>query len=419
MRIVFLCMEYPPSRMGRGGIGSYVRVMAKTLAARGHQVHVLSCAEDQEGADYADGYVTVHRRPVIRGPVPSRVRRATFVRRSRVCLSCWLEFRRLDLEVDVVEAPEWMAEGLLLSALSSVPSVVTLHGPLLALVRARGREPRWPERVSIRMERAAVRRADLVTAPSRLLVEDLIQRRWLRAGDVRIVRNPVDLVRWASCRPVVGTDPVILVVGRVEAVKNPEVVLRAAASLAPSIPGVQVVFLGRSSGMKDGVRYEDWIRSLARELRVDSLLMGEVDPEVLREWYSRARVVVVPSRFDNFPTVALEAMAAGRPVVCSDRTGVADLIGPTEAGAVFTSGDHRELAAKLVPYLRDAQLAARSGTAGRRLVEDQCSPERVAKAREECYAEAIERRFRGRRSEPARARLASQLRKPTSEIWGS
>ncbi|HXF57871.1 MAG TPA: glycosyltransferase family 4 protein [Actinomycetota bacterium] len=401
--------------MGRGGIGSYVRVMAKILAARGHQVHVLSCAEDQERADYVDGCVTVHRRPVIRGPVPSRIRRATFVRRSRVSLSCWVEFRRLGLEADVVEAPEWMAEGLLLSALSGVPSVVTLHGPLLALVSARGREPRWPERVSIRMERAAVRRADLVTAPSRLLVEDLIQRGWLRADDVRIVRNPVDSAQWVSCRPVTETDPVILVVGRVEAVKNPEVVLRAAASLTPSVPGVRVVFLGRSSGMKDGVRYEDWIRSLARELRVDSLMMGEVDPEILHDWYSRARVVVVPSRFDNFPTVALEAMAAGRPVVCSDRTGVADLIGPTEAGAVFTSGDHRELAAKLVPYLRDAQLAARSGTAGRRLVENQCSPEQVAKAREQCYAEAIERRFRGAslraRSSSARTAMTENQRR--------
>lgn len=326
------------------------------------------------------------------------------MRRTRVSLSCWREFRRLNLKADVVDAPEWMAEGLLLSAVSSAASVVTLHGPLLALIRARGRQPRWPERISIHMERAAVRRADLVTAPSRLVVEDLIQQRWFRADDVRIVRHPVDPAQWARCRPVTETDPVVLVVGRLEAVKNPEVVVRAAACLAPSVPGVQVAFIGRSSGRRDGVRYEDWVRSLAHELRVRSRFAGEVDHEILHQWYGKARVVVVPSRFDNFPTVALEAMAAGRPVVCSDRTGVADLIGPTEAGAVFSSEDPRELADTLLPYLRDVRLAARAGKAGRRLVEDQCSPEQVAKAREQCYAEAIERRRKRRGFVPSQAR---------------
>ena len=62
MRVVFLSMEYPPET-GWGGIGTFVRDTARTLADRGHDVHVLSCVPGQEKSDRIDEGVLVHRRP--------------------------------------------------------------------------------------------------------------------------------------------------------------------------------------------------------------------------------------------------------------------------------------------------------------------------------------------------------------------
>lgn len=62
LRILFLSTEYPPET-GWGGIGTYTYNMAKALAERGHQVHVLSVAPGKPERHYLDGLVHVHRFP--------------------------------------------------------------------------------------------------------------------------------------------------------------------------------------------------------------------------------------------------------------------------------------------------------------------------------------------------------------------
>jgi glycogen synthase len=125
------------------------------------------------------------------------------------------------------------------------------------------------------------------------------------------------------------------------------------------------------------------------------------NPE-LAEWYGRARVVAIASRFDNFPMVGLEGLASGRPVVCTDATGTAEILAGTSAGAVVPAVDAVALAAALRPYLLDAEAAARAGAEARRLVGEVCAPERIAREREAAYDAARvrpgSRGSRGRRS---------------------
>jgi glycogen synthase len=63
MRVLFVSMEYPPET-SYGGIGWYIAMMARALAGRGHEVHVLSCVRGQARRDYVEGGVQVHRRCV-------------------------------------------------------------------------------------------------------------------------------------------------------------------------------------------------------------------------------------------------------------------------------------------------------------------------------------------------------------------
>jgi hypothetical protein len=76
-------------------------------------------------------------------------------------------------------------------------------------------------------------------------------------------------------------------------------------------------------------------------------------------------------------------------VVCSSRAGLAEIAEPGDDGLTrFASGDARELAARLEPFLRDAARAARAGIRARALVEARCAPAVVAEAREAVYEEA-------------------------------
>lgn len=391
MRVLFLSMEYPPETAG-GGIGSYVATIAPALADRGHEVHVLSCVSRQTSSDTMDRGVWIHRRPQIRVKGSSRILGRMWpetVPRIMTAASTFVHYRRLGLRFDVIEAPEWMAEGLLLAR--TRPLVAHLHTPVHLIASHRGKHSGADLRIADRLERASVLRASVVTAPSRLLSEQLARSGWLNGAEVQLVRYPIDLDRWASCPPVEDTGPTVLAVGRIEPRKSPETLVDAVAKLAPTVAGLEVVFVGRSNGRRAGQPYRRWVADRARRIGAPCRFVGSVPRDELLQWYGNARVVALASAFDNFPMAGLESMAAGRAVVCTSETGVAELICDSGAGTVVPPGDPGALAAGLRPYLIDKSVAARAGQAARAVVAEQCAPAVVAETRERCYIAAIER----------------------------
>jgi glycogen synthase len=404
LRILFLSREYPPET-GGGGIGTYVETIARALVARGHEVHVLSCVPRQRPGDHVRDGVHLHRRGVRRVLPKLRRRIPATARRIEGALSCYLEYRRLGLDVDVVEAPDWMAEGLVFALLRGLPLIGHLHTPLPVIGRNNPGSFRWTRDAQVAgfLERMAIRRADLITSPSKLLVAELARLGWFRSDAVTIVRYPADTEAWTNLASADSAPPRVLAVGRLEALKAPEILVQAASILAPDIPGLDIVFAGRS-GLRNGHSYREWLRELAAELHAPCRFVGELSSSELAALYGSSRALALCSLHDNFPFAALEAMGAGRPVVCTDRTGTAELVHGSSAGAVVPVGDSAALAAALRPYLVDPELARAAGRAARSLVAHHCSPKRIGEEREVCYREA-QRRWRQAKRERGRARL--------------
>jgi glycogen synthase len=391
MNVLMICAEYP---LVGGGLGSYVKSLAPALAARGHEVHVLSCLGGQWRRDYRDGLVWVHERGKVR--LRLGVRRLlggpeTWDRLVSA-VSCRLEQARLRVPFDVIEVADFGAEGLFLGVGRRKPLVAHLHGPLKLTHRYSGVEPGRDTRLADWLERMAVARADLVTSPSDLVSRDLRDARWLRGGPARTVRNPIDLEQWADIPPVKDARPLVLAVGRVEPLKGPDVLVRAAVTLTKEAGAVEVVFIGRSSGEREGLQYRDWIRKLVAETGAPCRFVDQVPRSELRHWYAAARVVAVPSLYETLSMAGLEAMASGRPVVCSSSTGVAELVAGSGAGAVVPSGSAHLLARALLPYVLDPEVARVAGERGRRLMRETCSAERIADERERCYREMLSAR---------------------------
>jgi glycogen(starch) synthase len=93
----------------------------------------------------------------------------------------------------------------------------------------------------------------------------------------------------------------------------------------------------------------------------------------------------------------LEAMAAGRPIVCTARVGLAEWVEGADAGTVVAPEDPEALAQGLRPYLEDPALAAKAGEAAQEIVRTRLAPDAVASARETAYDEAIRRWRDGRK----------------------
>ena len=388
MRILFVSMEYPPETPD--GIGSYVAEIAPALSRRGHDVHVLSCVPGQQPRDVVDRGVHVHRRGE-RGS--GRWRRSKTGSRIEHALTCRREARRLGVGFDVIEAPDWMAEGLALTLRRPAPIVLHLHTPLAVTARYGRSRRTFDLRVAVWLERAAVRRSDLITSPSRRLLNE-VGPNWLRDKPVRTVRLPVAERALPLGRGPERAPPRVLCVGRLEPLKAPELLVEAAASLAE---GAEVVFVGRSAANRpDGRSYGDWLGSTAAESGASVRFEAEVPRDELGRFYLDARVVAVPSHHENFPYAALEALAFGRPVVCRASSGLAELLAESDAGTVVADADPAEFASALRPYLEDPARAAKAGARGRDLVARHCAPDVIAAQREACYELAISARRRRR-----------------------
>lgn len=143
----------------------------------------------------------IHRRGQIHVPGLRRLPRGGGLRaggaRLRTVTSSALAMRELALDIHVVEAPDWRAEGLIIGARRRPPLVGHLHTPLVLTSRYGARPvARW--NAANLLERTAMRRAQVVTAPSRLVLDLVREERWLEHADARVVRLPVDADRWSG-----------------------------------------------------------------------------------------------------------------------------------------------------------------------------------------------------------------------------
>jgi glycosyltransferase involved in cell wall biosynthesis len=387
MRILFVSIEYPPETPD--GIGSYVAEIAPALVRRGHDVHVLSCLPGQAVSDVERAGVHVHRRGERRLRGLDRLDLPKTTARLRHALSARVEARRLG-RFDVIEAPDWMAEGLGLSFRRPAPLVVHLHTPLEVTARYGGSRRSLDLRLASALERRGARRADLLTSPSRRLLAE-VGPAWLEGKEARIVRLPI--APDEEVAPVEGTRPLVLCVGRLEPLKAPELLVRAAAELPPS---AEVVFVGRSAAARGGKPYGEWLAGSVSSDGAPVRFAPHVPRSELRRHYAEARVVAVPSRHENFPYGGLEALAAGRPVVCRTTNGLAELLDGSGAGAVVEGDEPGAFADALRPFLDDPARAAAAGAEGRALVARCCAPDEIAAQREACYEAAVSSRRRRR-----------------------
>jgi glycogen synthase len=416
MRVLLVSQEMPPET-DWGGIGTYVAALAPALASAGADVHVLSVVPGQPASDHVIGGVVVHRRDLRRPPGVGRISRLP-ESWERVTLAAAVERvrRTLPFQPDVVEAPEWRAEGLGVALGRRVPLVVRLHSAAEQLFPYSGRAG-LDRRLAVWLERRSIAAADLVVStPSNLA--DYGARLNGSAGRMPamqavnlpvagpshaapVAAAPVAAAAVAAERaPSQQADaPRVVFVGRLERRKGPETLVAAARAVVDAVPSARFSFIGADTGLPGGGSYSDMLRAQARRLGIEHAL--ELDghrphPEVMAD-LRRAAVCAFPARHETFGYGAAEAAAAGRPVVASRIPPFVSLLGG--AAVLVDAGDVPGWAEAIIGLLRDPQRAERLGAAAALRVRDRCSPERIAAEMLEVYA-AAQARARRRAGRP-------------------
>jgi glycogen(starch) synthase len=233
------------------------------------------------------------------------------------------------------------------------PYLVTLHGERYPPARGHGT-----------LLARTLRAADGVTAPSEATAE---YARCLAASPLphlSVIHNGVEVPRRLP-QPLPFTTPRLLCLGRLVAEKGFDLALEAFALVRERFPHAHMVIAG------DGPELLA-LQQQAAELHVSTSVefAGWVAPEAVPEWINGATLVVMPSRREGLPLVALEAAMMARPVVATRVGGLAEVVLHQQTGLLVDSGDTAALADAIAFLLDHPDRAAKMGRAARHRAEE-------------------------------------------------
>ena len=226
--------------------------------------------------------------------------------------------------------------------------VVSVHGT--DLIRPTPRD----ERVLARL----LPRADAITAVSPELATLATSVPGVDGAKVHMITNGIDLAFWSQPLAVDRSAATILNVGRLNpGHKGQDVLLHAHRHVLRSVPSARLVLIGGGPAAP--------LQELADQLEIAHAvhIVGQLEPEAVREEMAKATVFALPSTREGLPLVLLEAMAAGLPPVATPVGSVPDVV-TDGSGVLVPVGDPDALAKALVALLTDperrAQVASRA-----------------------------------------------------------
>ena len=366
MRIVLVSQEYPPA--AHGGLGTQTRCKAHGLAARGHDLCVITLSSDGQRRDELEGSVNVVRLPGSQAYPAAQTEAAQWIAQSLSVAAALAELEARQ-PFDLIDFAEWGCEGYvyLLNRMpwNYTPAVVHLHGPLVMLAHT----IEWPTRdsefyrVGIHMEGACLRLADAIFSSSQCSVDWCVRHYGVEAARIPILHTGVDTRSFRPLDVEKSPRPTIVFVGKVVANKGVESLTEAACRLAAEFPNLRLQLIGGGE-----IQVFERLARIARAAGHPDLLetTGFVDRDHLAEYLSRAHVFAAPSVYEGGPGfVYLEAMACGLPAIACEGSGAAEVIVPGETGFLVPPNDSSALANALGRLLSNEALRQEIGSRAR------------------------------------------------------
>lgn len=410
MRVALISSEFA-GLPGSGGIGTYFDHLARGLVLAGCEVEVFTSGSQ--------------------GDLPERqgVRFHHFGQRvwPEFTVIAGLAFKKAHQEkrFDVLECGEFLAEGVVARKLvPDVALVVRMHSPSIILdqyldfplssfdrvkklffqitgtigayrrgfpLRPILLEPfayTWMPSRDVE-ERNFTASADAVVVMSEEMRRFAEGHWWINPEIISKVPNPYLVERSSNAGQLPG-EKTLGFLGRFEPRKGIVELGDALVEILPQFPDWKIRFAGffaqseKSSGDLEGLPL-GCLKKFPSQVHFD----GRVSSDNVPLWLQKLDVFVVPSLWDNFPYVILEAMAAGKAIVATRTGAVPEMLG--DAGLIVPVGDVRALRNALLKLMADAELRRNLGDAAKKRFEESFHPDRVMGEILEVYREAIER----------------------------
>ncbi len=370
-----LSWEYPPLLVG--GIATHVDGLTRALVRGGHEVVVFSMHNGECDDDVITNGVRVIRARVDLPWLPEENIVATMASANHHVTK--LVHRLAGWRPDVVHAHDWLMawSGDVLSTLLDVPLVATMH----ATERGRhgGHVPIGTPAAINSVEWWLTYQATRLICCSRFMTREIVNGFELPFEKISLVPNGVDPTLWAPTEQT-RREPLVVAWGRVQYEKGFQVLVRAMGDLRHRVPDVRCVIAGRGS----------YLPELQSQIDIEGLndivhVTGFITDAELRALLHRASCAVIPSLYEPFGIVALEAMAAEAPTIVAETGGLAEIVEGSGAGLTFEPGRPGQLADRIAEIMDDPERAAEMTRRGRDLLNDRYSWDAIAAATADVY----------------------------------
>lgn len=410
LRICLVSKEYPPE--GKGGVSSYVHLLAEGLTSQGHDVTVIAEQVGDSGGSptaqeksLSPRLYRIQRR---RFPLPSMLRQ-----RGRGLWEhlehSWTVDRmiaRLEGEqgsFDIIEMPNGGFEAFFYCLHSRAPYVVRVSTPL----RISHQFKNVPYRrigmsIHLFLEAFPVRRADRVITHSRYNVVSCARVYSIPSSDIRVVPLGVRIPRPMSLSKRVDGNAIrILYVGRLQRRKGIHLLLEAIPIVVEKIPNALFFIAGldsaearlmstSNSDSSDSMTYEVFFeKNAAPTARMATAFLGHVDQATLDRLYAECDIVVAPSLSESFGLMYAEGMANAKPVVAFRTASAPEVVVHNETGILVQPNDVTELANALITLAKSWTLRQEMGKRGYQRAQTEFSVQRMVSATEEHYRQVI------------------------------
>ena len=356
MFVALISFEFPPLT-ATGGIGSYMYHLATLLTLKGNNVAVFSALPGGKKVEI----VTLANCINYRVPAEDN-------ERFRENVLPVFETYMVDHKVDVMESPEVGACALRIKQrFPRLKLVVRMHTPGVLITKISNSQQPLLQKIrfvvgsllrgnfdlgywatkdknrNVDVEYQICKSADTLIAPSEALKQWAVNFWDIPAENIKVLPNPFSLQSTLFLLPLTNRPSVISFVGKLSILKGMKALTAAIPLILAKNKNCKIYLVGR-----DVVEHGQSMKAyMQRELAAYSssiIFTGPLNEEGLEKIYAMSQVCVFPSLWENYPTVVLEAMAAGAAVVASNVGGVPELINNGLTGLLFNPGKPAQIA---------------------------------------------------------------------------
>jgi len=370
-----------------GGMNVYVRELSRELGAQSLSVDIYTRSQDPARKRVRELWPNVRVIHLPAGPEKPYSKHLVFEHLPQFVSGLRESAARERISYDLLHSHYWLSGWVAreLARSERLPSVHMFH--TLGLMKDSVARSAAEKETSIRIqvEHELVRDMDRIVAATQLDKSQMLELYGADPAKIEVIPLGVDL---AMFRPIprreamsaIGLDlckprRLILFVGRMDPLKGLDTLLRAICKLTDLAPELTkdlcLAVIGGDldeNGTGQNAEELECLERLKKEVGVADLVayLGSRAQDTLPYYYSAADVCVVPSHYESFGLVALEAMACGTPVIASRVGGLQTTVEDGVTGLLVPAGDADALADKLRLILQDGGLRQRLGANARK-----------------------------------------------------